>query len=504
MREPTPLPHPYPVWRIGIVLGFATTVVMWLIAFSLHLQGLAADAQFTGIALILAQTGGCLLAGRYAHRSRTAWKLGLTTGLTISLLNLLILGSVLTEPARTQADEALRPDAGLMVGGYLLLGAVLGVAGAIVGRRVLKPAPDAEPAPDHDRWVARFAWVAAFAVVPVLFTGGLTTSNQAGLAVPDWPNTYATNMFLYPVSSMTGGKLYEHTHRLFGSLAGVTVLGLFLFTLSAWVSARRSRGPKRSFYAVATALSLGAGLAVLVQGVIGGYRVILADGAEDRDRWSRAVETIDPEEIGRAFSLTTDNSSSLGLAVVHGVTGQLTFALLCVLACVLSFRWLRAAQQPPRIDGLMRLAAGGFLIAAVLQLSLGSATRHFQHTHAMFAHIGFSVIVTGLALFAAARGITRHAEARPIAPLCKGLLVVVTAQFLLGWVALMVVVPHYDEALGTTPLTAERPPASVLVATLHQMTGAALLAIGAMLAVWAYRLTAPAGRSEGAPAVVTT
>ena len=68
----------------------------------------------------------------------------------------------------------------------------------------------------------------------------------------------------------------------------------------------------------------------------------------------------------------------------------------------------------------------------------------------------------------------------------------------------MVVVPHYDEALGTTPLTAERPASSVLVATMHQMTGAALLALGAMLAVWAYRLVAPgtAGSSEQAHAPV--
>ncbi|MFU8829886.1 MAG: hypothetical protein ACNA8P_10710, partial [Phycisphaerales bacterium] len=328
MSETAAQPTPYPAWRIGIVVGFATAVVMWLIAFFLHLQGLTADARLTGIALILAQTGGCLLAGRYAGSSRSAWKLGLTTGLTTSLLNLLILGSVLTEPARTQADEALRPDAGLMVGGYLLLGAVIGIVGAIVGSRLLKRENSHQPDPSHDRWVSRFAWVAAFAVVPVLFTGGLTTSNQAGLAVPDWPNTYATNMFLYPVSSMTGGKLYEHTHRLFGSLAGVATLGLFIYSLTAWIGARR-RSPERTrYYRLATLLALGAGFAVLVQGIIGGYRVTLADGASDEESWSAAIQTVDPEMITRSFALTTDNPESLRLAVVHGVTGQLTFALL--------------------------------------------------------------------------------------------------------------------------------------------------------------------------------
>lgn len=480
----------YPAWRIGIVVGFATTVVMWLIAFFLHLQGLTAEPWLTGVALILAQTGGSVLAGRYASRDRAAWKLGLATGLTTSVLNLLILGSVLTEPVRVQADQAVRPDAGIMVAGYLSIGVVIGIVGAMLGSRFLASdeKTDFEDS-SHDRWVSRFAWVAAFAVVPVLFTGGLTTSNQAGLAVPDWPNTYATNMFLYPVASMTGGKLYEHTHRLFGSLAGVAALGLFLYTLTAWIGAKRADSDRSRFYGVATLLSFGAGLAVLVQGVIGGFRVVLADGSTDQESWSNAVEAM--PEISRSLALTTDNTTSLGLAVVHGITGQVTFAFLCVIACVLSVRWARTAAFAGKADGLLRLAAPAFLVTAVLQLSLGSVTRHFQHTHALYSHIGFSVIVTGLAFFVAGRAVLRHGDSRPLPLLGRGVLGVVFLQFCLGWVALMVVVPHYDEALGTTPLTAERPASSVLVATMHQMTGAALLALGAMLAVWTYRLVAP-------------
>ncbi len=483
-------PIPYPAWRIGMVIGFATTVVMWLIAFFMHLQGLTAEPWVTGVALLFAQFGGSILAGRFASQGRSAWKLGLSTGLTIGILNLLILGSVLTEPARTHADEALRPNAGMMVAGYLFLSLSVGLLGSVIGSRLLSPKID-QPDQDHDRWVTRFAWVAAFAVVPVLFTGGLTTSNQAGLAVPDWPNTYATNMFLYPVSSMTGGKLYEHTHRLFGSLAGVAALGLFLYSCSAWIGARRAGSERRSFYGLASALSLAAGLAVLTQGIIGGYRVILADGADETERWTSEVQAIATEEITRSFSTTTDNTTSLGLAVVHGMTGQLTFALLCIIATVLSLRWLKSSAEQRTPDFMFRFASAGLAITLILQLSLGSVTRHFQHTHALFAHMGFSVIVTGFAIFAAARGITKHAQSRPIAPIAKGVLAVVLTQFLLGWVALMVVVPHYDEALGTTPTTAERPAASVLVATMHQMTGAALLALAVLLAFWAYRLTAP-------------
>lgn len=40
--------------------------------------------------------------------------------------------------------------------------------------------------------------------------GALVTSNDAGLAVPDWPNTFGHNMFLYPPSKWVGGIFYEH------------------------------------------------------------------------------------------------------------------------------------------------------------------------------------------------------------------------------------------------------------------------------------------------------
>ena len=39
----------------------------------------------------------------------------------------------------------------------------------------------------------------------LVWMGGLVTSNRAGLAVPDWPNTYGYNMFFFPPSKWIGG-----------------------------------------------------------------------------------------------------------------------------------------------------------------------------------------------------------------------------------------------------------------------------------------------------------
>jgi len=70
---------------------------------------------------------------------------------------------------------------------------------------------------------------------PLIFLGGLVTSHQAGLSVPDWPNSYGYNMFLFPINEWKGGILFEHTHRLMGTLVGFCSV---LFFLCAWGVAR--------------------------------------------------------------------------------------------------------------------------------------------------------------------------------------------------------------------------------------------------------------------------
>ncbi|MFN9956993.1 MAG: COX15/CtaA family protein, partial [bacterium] len=95
----------------------------------------------------------------------------------------------------------------------------------------------------------------------MIVLGGIVTGYEAGLAVPDWPNSFGHNMLLYPVSEMKGGIFYEHAHRLFGML-----VGLSSFTLAAlcWRHERRA-----SIRWAASALLF----MVCVQGLMGGLRV---------------------------------------------------------------------------------------------------------------------------------------------------------------------------------------------------------------------------------------
>src|SRR5262245_61338617 len=84
---------------------------------------------------------------------------------------------------------------------------------------------------DGGRPVRLLARIGAGLTFLLVLAGALVTSKDAGLSVPDWPTTYGYNMFTYPPSKMTGGILYEHSHRLLGALVGVCTLALLVAVL---------------------------------------------------------------------------------------------------------------------------------------------------------------------------------------------------------------------------------------------------------------------------------
>src|SRR6266436_3192601 len=75
----------------------------------------------------------------------------------------------------------------------------------------------------------RFVWFTAFATLLLICSGGMVTSKNVGLAVPDWPTTFGYNMFLFPVSKWIGGVLFEHTHRLIASTVGFLTIILAIW-----------------------------------------------------------------------------------------------------------------------------------------------------------------------------------------------------------------------------------------------------------------------------------
>jgi len=426
----------------GLTVGFATSGVMWTLGYLLRLPGIEASTALVGILLLLTQAGGAVSAG-IVGPARRAGLTGLTAGLTTGLINLLILGSLLFEGG----EEASRPSPALVTAGWILYSGVLGMVGAWLGASVWRGEYDA--AQDRRDWLARFGVVGALTVIPLLLIGSVVTTSDTGMAVPDWPNTFGTNMFLFPLSRMTGGVYYEHTHRLFGALVGLTALTLMVLTIRS-----DHRAPIKRLAIAVFAL-------VVVQGVLGGLRV---------------------------------TESSRALALVHGVLAHVVFALFVALAAMLSRRWNdgHAPAAHERAQSLVRMAWAGIALV-VVQIALGGVIRHFSgaelSVHAVLTHAGFAVVVFGhLAAFGGRLAAAQDAPP-PLRRIGLALLSVLSLQMLLGIIALGVALIHQDRA--------EAPPLRLVVASMHQTIGALLLASTALGLIWVKRtLTQASGAGE--------
>src|SRR5256885_380671 len=87
-------------------------------------------------------------------------------------------------------------------------------------------------------WLHRFAVATAFATLLLICVGGVVTSNEAGMAVPDWPTSYGYNMFFFPFAQWwrVGGIFYEHSHRLIASAVGFLTV---ILTVWLWLNEAR-------------------------------------------------------------------------------------------------------------------------------------------------------------------------------------------------------------------------------------------------------------------------
>jgi cytochrome c oxidase assembly protein subunit 15 len=197
------------------------------------------------------------------------------------------------------------------------------------------------PSPDHFfpperphpryRWALhRFACFCAGSILFLICIGGLVTSNEAGMSVPDWPNTYGYNMFFFPWQDWVGGILYEHSHRLVASGVGVLmiIMAIWLcFQERIWL--RWMGGVVPVF--------------ILLEGCIGGLRVVLS---EDQ------------------------------LGILHGCLAQLLFVSVSLIALFTSRWWIESriglTLMPHQWTG-RTLAICGLIFC---QLMIGATMRH--------------------------------------------------------------------------------------------------------------------------------
>ena len=362
-------------------------------------------------------------------------------------------------------------------------------------------------------WLHRLAVLTAVTTFILICMGGLVTSTDSGLAVPDWPTTFGYNMFLYPLSKTVSGflfsidpnlqvdlnngnlsvrlrnalekneisvsenaiisteaqdsrwkltdktnertytliesgerldvyvhgVLYEHSHRLIGSIVGFLTIGLMV---SIW--AKDARKWMKWLGVIAL-------VAVIVQGVMGGLRVT---------------------NLSRIF------------AIIHACFAQAFFALTACLALFTSRRWLQTSVKTEttvaaRLRNLSLITLGLIYI----QFIFGAVLRHTGNR--LDAHLLFAALVT-IHIFLLFRRILRdHYENLSLVRLIMALSGLLVLQLTLGFGAYLAEFTVLGK--GVPPV------AGVTITTAHVAIGALMLVVSVVLTLNIFRLTS---RSE--------
>ena len=281
-------------------------------------------------------------------------------------------------------------------------------------------------------------WMALGAAVftlPLLYVGGSVTTYRVGLAVPDWPETFGINMFLFNMWEHPFGVRIEHSHRLYGA-----AVGLFTLVLAGWLLLFEPRKWLKW-------LGLAAVATVIVQGVLGGTRV---------------------------------TQTSTYLAAVHACVGQAFFALMVALCVFTGRRWQSPVGAP--IESAWLLPLGWAIVALVpVQIMLGSWLRHFGTWQALLNHALVAPVILVCCLFLAFVVEQRKASWAVLVPSARALGLMAAVQVGLGIGSFMALLPFDGIARTVTFYQA-------VTRTAHQTSGALLLAAAVVFQLRCLRL----------------
>lgn len=285
----------------------------------------------------------------------------------------------------------------------------------------------------------------------LVLAGGLVTSNNAGLAVPDWPTSFGS---IYKIPPMIGGVKFEHGHRMLAEFVGLLTIIVAVWT---WRVDRRRwmRG-----------LTIGAVLGVIFQGVLGGLTVL--------------------------------NFLPPAISTAHATVGQTMFCVLAAIAVFTSRSWtMPPAEKITRKDARPLIRHSWMLLGFLyLQLILGAAFRHVwtkwgplaanrwpaqKIIHVfLYPHMVNALFVAGLILYLGIRSLTKHSNMPQLKQPGLSLLLLLVVQLLLGFSAYITrVVQGVNAAQPTLGLVA--------TTVAHMGVGALILALTVIFTIQTYR-----------------
>ena len=262
------------------------------------------------------------------------------------------------------------------------------------------------------------------AVFLLILAGGLVTSHDAGLAVPDWPLSYGQ---AFP--PMVGNIFWEHGHRMIAGTVGILTL-----ILAVWIQAAE----KRLWLKRLGWIAFGA---VVLQAILGGLTVIYLLPAP--------------------------------VSIFHACLAQTFFCLVIAITFFLKMPYGMAGSfsQFKRIS---------YLTMAVIyaQLILGAMVRHTHSHHAVIAHIvlAFAVVIH---VFMLAGRIMRALPGSALFKPAAGIGILTVIQFFLG-IGSFVLTRMMEQGYAPSK-------AAVIFTAAHQTNGAAILGTSVLIALMVSR-----------------
>jgi cytochrome c oxidase assembly protein subunit 15 len=269
--------------------------------------------------------------------------------------------------------------------------------------------------------------------VLLFVAGALVTSNDAALSVPDWPKSHGS--WFPPLETLTGGALFEFSHRVIAASLGVLMLVLAILL---WK--KEERAALRWFGVIAVA-------GVGVQAVLGGQVVLRL-----LHYW---------------------------LPVIHACFAQIVFAAVLGIAVLTSRWWVtEKTQLEDKGTPFIHVLAGLNALVIYLQVILGAGFRHKEIP--IWPHVAGALVVLGVVTWTAVALRKRFAESRELSKARIMLHAILGTQLLLG-----------VGAWWSRLTTADAPqpmPLMVTLTVIHTVVGALLFALAVGVVLVCYRL----------------
>src|SRR5438093_8122837 len=293
----------------------------------------------------------------------------------------------------------------------------------------------------------RFALFTTVCTALLIFVGGLVTSTESGLSVPDWPTTYGWNMFTFPLSKWVGGIFYEHTHRIVASFVGFLTIVLTIWTFL---------GEKRVRLRWLSAAALSA---VILQGVLGGLTVLFLLPAPISTLHACLAQTFFCLVI--AIAVFTSPQWKRGLPFIGSDAETFSLPSLCAATTA-------AVYVQLILGALMRHTAAGLAIPD-FPLALGHIIPPFTSNKVIihFAHRVGAVVVSTLIVWTFNRIARSYSDHFLLFKPAVAMFTLVIVQLVLG---------------ALTVWTKK----AVIPTTAHVLTGALVLASSFLLTLRAY------------------